>query len=101
MLIIEADVAVQSRLQILALAEVVTLQHLFNAAVEPLDHTAGLGQLCWSQAVHDVQGGAERVALVLARGSALSQTEETIRELLAVVRENGADAELAGAFQIS
>ena len=49
----------------------------------------------------DVQGGAEPVKLVPARRGTLAQAEQTVGEFLAVVGENGADAQRAGAFQIT
>jgi hypothetical protein len=39
----------------------------------------------------DVEGGAQRVERVRAGRGALAQAEEAIRELLAVIRRNGAD----------
>jgi hypothetical protein len=43
--------------------------------------------------VLDLEGRAERVELVRARRCTLAQAEEPIRELLAVVGKNGADAD--------
>lgn len=43
----------------------------------------------------DIEGRTKRVELVLAGRSALAQTEETIREFLAIVREYCADADRA------
>jgi len=75
---------VQSGFQFLARAEVVALQHLFDAAVEPLDHAVGLGVLRRSQAVFDAEIGAEQVELVLAGGAAFAQTEQAVGELFPV-----------------
>ena len=49
----------------------------------------------------DLEGCSQRVELMLASRGALAQTEEAIRELLAIVRKNGADAQRASAFQIT
>lgn len=38
-----------------------------------------------------VERGAQRVELVCAGRGALAQAEEAVRELLAVIRKNGAD----------
>ena len=76
------------------------LQHLLDAAVEPLHHSVGLGRLGWCKAVLDLEGRAERVELMRSGCRPLAQAEEPIRELLAVVGKNGADADWAGAFQI-
>jgi hypothetical protein len=64
--------------------------------------------------VFNVQGGAEHVELVRACGRALSQAEEPIRKLLAVIHcplmvclqtmrggQNGASTDRAGALQIA
>jgi hypothetical protein len=42
--------------------------------------------------VFDAQLGAEQVEQVRARGCALAQAEEAIRELIAVIGQDGADA---------
>ncbi|CUH40984.1 hypothetical protein JSE7799_03725 [Jannaschia seosinensis] len=79
----------------------VALQDLFDPAVEALDHSVGLRRLRRGQAVVDVEGGAKRVEGVLSRGSPLAQAENAGGELLAIVGENGADADRAGALQIA
>ena len=80
------------------------------------DAAAGVGRLdqALAQAVFDVEGGAELVERVRARGRPLAQAEEPVSELLAVangrseqwrnhrqLRENGADADRADVFQIA
>ena len=91
----------QRRLQFLARSEVVALQNLLNATVETFDHAVGLRRLRRGQAVLDLQGRTERVELMLACGGPLAQTEEPIRELLAVIGQNGADADRAGTLQVA
>ena len=91
----------QRGFQLLARLEVVRLQHLVDPAVEAFDHAVGLGELRRSEAVFDAQLGAEQVEQVRARGCALAQAEEAIRELLAVIGQDGADAERAGALQVT
>ena len=49
----------------------------------------------------DVEGGAQFAELVLAGRGTLAQAEEAIRELLAVIRKNGTDAQRASAFQVT
>ena len=49
----------------------------------------------------DVQVGTELVELVLARLSTLAQAEEAIGKLFSIVRENRANADRAGTFQVS
>ena len=49
----------------------------------------------------DVQSVAEPVKLVPAGRTALAQTEETIRELLAVIGQIRANADRASSFKVS
>jgi hypothetical protein len=51
------------------------LQHIFDPAVETLDHAVGLGAHGRGQAILDVELGAEAVELVVPRRSALAQAE--------------------------
>ena len=101
LLVVEPDVAVQRGFQFLAGSEVVALKHLFDPAVEALDHAVGLRRLGRGEAVFDAQLGAKLVELVLARRGALAQAEEAIGELLPVIGQNGADAYRAGALQVA
>ena len=75
------DVAVQRGFQLRAGAEVVRPKHLFDAAVEPLDHAVGLGVLRRGQAVFDAKVRAQLVERVLATGRAPAQAEQTVSEL--------------------
>ena len=61
-----------------------TLQDLFDATVETLDHAVGLWRFWWRQAVFNLQCGAQLVELMSARRSALAQTKKAIRELLSI-----------------
>ena len=54
LLIVEQDIPVQRGLQFFAGTEVVALQHLFDAAVEALDHAVGLRMLRRGGAVFDI-----------------------------------------------
>ena len=49
----------------------------------------------------DAQLGAELIELVLACRGAFAQAEEPVGELLAVIGQNGADADRAGALQVA
>jgi len=79
----------------------VALQHVLDPAVEPLDHAVGLGRSGRREAVFNIEGCAERVEVVLACRGAFAQAEEPVGELLAIVRQDGADPYWAGALQIS
>jgi hypothetical protein len=54
--------------------------------------------LRWGKAMFNFQVGAQLVESVLAGGSALAQAEQAVRELFAIVRKYGVDAERAGPF---
>ena len=84
-----------------ARAEVVTLQHLLDAAVEALDHAVGLRVLRRGEAMFDAGIGAELIELVLAGGAAPAQTEQAVIELFPVVGENGSAAHRASPFEIA
>ena len=56
----------QRGFHVLAGMEAVGLKHVFDPAVEALNHAVGLGRLWWCQAVFDAQFGAEQVELVLS-----------------------------------
>jgi hypothetical protein len=87
---------VQRGFQVLARSEVMALQHLLDPAIEALDPLPSsalemhkrdavcLGKFRWGQAGFDLDGRAERVEFVLARGRALAQAEETIGERPAI-----------------
>lgn len=69
----------------------VALQHFLDLAIEPLDHSVCLGMLGWGQTVLDAEVGAEQVELVRP---ASAHAEEAVGELLAIVSENGAEADV-------
>src|SRR5690625_977120 len=57
--VVEADVAQDRLLQVLAAAEVMALQDVLDAAVKPLDHTIRLRSHRRRQAVFDAEIGAK------------------------------------------
>ena len=79
----------------------VALKHLLDATVEALDHAIGLRGFRWGQAVLDAQFGAELVEFVVARRGTLAQAEQAVGELLAVVGQDGANADRAGTLQVA
>ena len=78
LLVIEQHIAVPRGFQLLAGAEMVALQHLF-------DPTVGLRVAGWAEAVFDADVGAEPVERVLAAGAALAQAEQAVGEFAAIV----------------
>ena len=101
LLVIEPDVAVERGFQFLARPGVVALQHLLDPAVEALDHAVGLWQLGRGQAVLDAKPGTKPVELVLASRGALAQAGQAVGERLAVIGQNGADADRPGPLQVA
>jgi hypothetical protein len=76
-------IAHQCLLQVFAAVEVMALQHVLDPAIEPFNHTIGLGSHWRGQAVFDVQIGAEAVELMRASGRPFAQAEQAVGELLA------------------
>lgn len=85
--IVEANVAQDGLLQVLAVVEVLTLEHVLDPAVEAFDHPVGLRTHGLGQAVL----GAEPVGVVVAGGSAVAQAEQPVGERLAVVGQRLGD----------
>ncbi len=81
--------------------KVVGLKHFLYPTVEALDHATGLRMLGRGQAVFDAEVCAEPVKLVPAGGLSFAQTEQAVGESLAIIGENGADAQRAGTSQIA
>jgi len=98
---IEPEISVHGHLLFFAGSEVVALEDVLDATVEPLNHAVGLGRFRRGQTMLDIKGRTKGIELVLADRSALAQTDEAIRELLAIVREYSADADRAGTFQVT
>ena len=49
----------------------------------------------------DSEFGAELIKLVPAGGATFAQTEQPVGEFAAIISQDGADADRAGAFQIA
>jgi hypothetical protein len=62
------------------------LQDVRNATIEALDHAVGLRRAGTGQAVLDRKRGAQLIELMLAAGLFVTG-EETIREVLAIIRQ--------------
>ena len=81
--------------------EVVRRQDLANAAVETLHHAVGLRRFRPGQPMLDAQLFAELVELVVTGGALGSRPEQPVRELLAVVGEQGPYSDRAGLVQLA
>jgi hypothetical protein len=88
-------------LQVFATVEVVALQHILDASVEPLHHAVGLGPHLRGEAMFDTQIGTQAVELVCACSGPFAQTEQAIGELFPIIRENVVDPHRAGTLQIA
>ena len=84
-MVVEPDIAHQRGLQVLGAIEAMGGQHLGDAAIETLDHAMGLRCTGLGQAVFDTQRLAELIELMMAGGLPVLGTEQSVRELLAVV----------------
>jgi len=83
--VVKLDVAQQRGFQVFAADEMMALQHLFDAAVEALDHAIGLRMHRRREAVLDAEIGAEAVEIVLTGCHSLAQAEQPVGEFLAVI----------------
>ena len=84
--IVKPDVAKDGLLKVLAAAEAVALQDVFDQAVEALNNAIGLRVHRRSQAMLDVEVGAAAVEIVVSGRGAAAKAEQAIGELLAVAR---------------
>src|SRR6056297_1413871 len=91
MAVVEADVAKDGLLEVLAAAEAVALQDVLDPAVEAFNHAVGLWPHWRGQAMLDTELVAEAVEVVVSGCGALSQAEEPVGELLAIVVEHTGD----------
>lgn len=91
----------QPGLQLLSRSEVMTLQDLFDAAFEPLNHAVSLRRLRWRHSMFDAKGCAQGVKFMLASDDPLAQTKEVICELLSIIRKYCKDTHWAGSLQIA
>jgi len=76
------NVAQDGLLQVLAALEVMALEDILDASVEPLDHAVCLWPHRRGQAVLDAELGAEQVELVLSGGAAFAQAEQPVGKSL-------------------
>ena len=101
LLVVQSHIAVQRGFQFLAGTEVMRLQHLFDAAVATFHHAVGLRVRRRGQAMFDAVVGAKQIERVLAGGAAFAQTEQAVGELAAIIGQDGAAPQRAGAFEIA
>ena len=91
----------QCAFQFLAGSEVMALKYILDTTIEPLNHAVGLGRSWRGQAVFDVQDCAKFVELMFAAWCAFTQAKEAVSELLAIIRQYGADTHWTGTLQIT
>ena len=63
-------------------------EHIGNTSVEALDHAVGSGHAWLGQAMFNVQGLAQLIKLMVARGLTLTAGKQPVGELLAVVGQD-------------
>lgn len=87
-MVVQGHVTRERLLQILTTGESMGFEHIGNAPIEAFDHAIGSGRAWLGQAMFNVQGLAQLIKLMVARGLALSAGKQSIGEPLAVVGQN-------------
>ena len=87
-MVVQSHVTHERLLQIFTAGESVCLEHISDTPVEALDHAIGARRAWFGQAVFNVQGLAQLIKLMVARGLALTAGKQPVSELLAVVGQN-------------
>ena len=91
MVIIDVDIALQGRRQVLPGAEATGRQDLADAAVKALDHAVGLGMARRDEAVLNVLCVTDPIEAVLARWLPLAGGATAIGKFLAVIGQDVGD----------
>ena len=81
---------VQRLLQVLSAVEVVRAKYLTQSSIEAFNHAVGLRRLGLGEPMFDAQAFAQLIEFVLSRGLTAAASKQSVCELFAVVREDGA-----------
>ena len=87
-MVVQGHVTHERLLQIFTTGEPMGFEHIGNTSVESLDHAIGSGRAWLGQAMFNVQGLAQLIKLMVARGLALTTGKQPVGELLAVVGQD-------------
>ena len=98
-MVVQGHIAQQGFLHVLTAVEPVGLQHIGDAATEPLHHAVGSRGPGPGQPVFDAQFLAQRVKRMVAAGLALPAGKQAVGELLAVVGQQPGDPDRTGLVQ--
>ena len=87
-MVVQGHVTHDRLLQVFTTGEPMGFEHIGNAPIEALDHAIGSGRAWLGQAMFNVQGLAQLIKLMVARGLALTTGKQPVGELLAVVGQD-------------
>lgn len=87
-MVVQSHVTHERLLQILTTGESMGFEHIGNAPIKAFDHAIGSGRAWPGQAMFNVQGLAQLIKLMVARGLALTAGKQSVSELLAVVGQD-------------
>ncbi len=95
-MVVKADIAVQGLLQVQGRVEVMGLQDVADAPIEPLHHPVGLRGSGFGQAMLDAQGLTQLVKFVFPGWLAVFGAEQPVSELLGPVGQQFRDLDGTG-----
>ena len=87
-MVVQGHVTHERLLQIFTAGEAMGFEHIGNAPIKAFDHAVGAGRAGLGQAMFNVQGLAQLIKLMVARGLALTAGKQPVGELLAVVGQD-------------
>ncbi len=88
LMVVQSHVTHERLLQIFPTGESMGFEHIGNAPIKAFDHAIGSGRAWLGQAMFNVQGLAQLIKLMGARGLALTAGKQPVSELLAVVGQD-------------
>jgi hypothetical protein len=87
-MVVQGHVTHERLLQIFTAGESMGFKHISDTSVEALDHAVGARRAGLGQAKFNIQGLAQLIKLIVARGLALTAGKQPVGELLAVVGQD-------------
>lgn len=98
-MVVEPGIPEQSGFQVLSAVVAARGEYLGDPAIEAFDHAVGLWRSGFGQTVLNAERFAQPVELMTPRRLAILGAKQSIRELLAVVRQQPGDLDRAGLVQ--
>ena len=87
-MVVQGHVSHKRLLHIFTTGEPMGFQHIGNAPIEALEHAVGEGRAWFGQAVLNVQGLAQLIKLMVARGLTRATGKQPVGKFLAIVGQN-------------